>query len=453
MSPEPRPARPGSTPDGAASGRNTGNPATGTRAAKNRATGNRAVTAWTLLAWALLTTLWCSLILPRMVGPTQPPPFQDFSLVDFRDTVWIPARDFAAGGVPYDVHAYLGRHPYAQEFLLYTPHYFWLTWPLALLPLTPAAGLWIAGVTAAAVVTLVRVCLDRFVPALAARPWLVLLAAVVVSLSPPVSQAMRSGNWAIPCGLGVGLALLGRTRRTVVFGVLLALVKPPVALPLIVILLVQRRWRPVLTGLGIAAVASLPVGIVVLTRLGGIGPTVRVLLENASYAGSSPFGGAGADKSTRVDPVGALARAGIMLPDPWVTAVSAVALLGTVLLVWLTWRAFGPYHPVFLAAAGCCLLLGTPNELYAAISLVPALVASLAWAARSVRDGGPDRWWAVAVAGLILLPFVNVHRLHSLLGVPPALSGISNGLALTLLLGVLAAALLSRGPAAAEHPR
>lgn len=437
---------------------------------------------WWWGTWALCTLVWCLVVIPR-TGPLESPPQgRPFAFADFRDTVWLPIRDLLSGGVPYDVQNYLERYPWAQEFLLYVPHYFLLAWPLALLPFDVAATIWMAfligcvvmlvavGVRSAAAVWAGGVAwLER-------APWLVPLGTLALTFTPVVNQPLRSGQWAIPCALGAVLALTSPSMRWQVAGVMLAMVKPPVALPLLVLLVARKAWRPALAGVALTGLAALPIGVIVLVRLGGLGKGLDVFANNFSYGYTSPVGGTSGDRvaSTRVDITGSLWRAGVDI-TPTLTAVLAGTLLVVaVAAAVVALHRFGAMHPATLVANGVAIACAVPNELYATMVLVPAVVAaslgvlglllpSADRAPAAEHAPGADiestesaesaggrlsPTWSLALLIPTLVPFVNVHRIHVDLGIPQAVSGVSNVVFLCVALAVCVAWLV-RAPRSA----
>lgn len=388
--------------------------------------GRRAV----ILSWSVLTLAWIFLVVPRMNAPSEPALGQTFSFADFRDTVWQPVRDLLSGGVPYDVVPYLRSHPGAQEFLLYVPHYFWVVWPLALVPLKVGAALWIPVLTAS-VGLLIWLGVRQVGHTL---PVLVLLPlSLFIASTPVVNQPLRSGQLAILCALGAAAALSpwleGRWR---VAGAAVALIKPPVGVPLVILLILRRDFRTLFQAGLLVLVLSLPILTLMAVRLGGLGQLADVLLINARYGYSSPVGGTASERgsSTRVDLAGGLWRAGLDLSTVQ-TATVALLALSTAVITWTVAHSrFGDRHPATLAAAGLVMVVGVPNELYGAVVLVPILVTLLilvgstayaTWHARA-----PLPWWPLVVCLLLSVPFVNVHRVHHVLGIPASVSGCLN---------------------------
>src|SRR5690242_12836018 len=89
-------------------------------------------------------------------------------MADFRDTVWAPGRWLLAGHNPYDPVAYLPANPGSQEFDPYAPAWFLLAAPLALLPFTASAALYLA-IGAGLMVILLRLVIRTTDPRLLPR--------------------------------------------------------------------------------------------------------------------------------------------------------------------------------------------------------------------------------------------------------------------------------------------
>lgn len=406
-------------------------------------------TLWLLATGVGLGALWAAVIIPRMSQPWEGPPFPAFAFVDFRDTVWHPIGDLVDGQVPYDVATYLQRHPQAQEFLLYLPSYFFVVAPLLALPYPVAVALWTV-VLATCVTWLARRCLDLAAPGLLARrPALLVPAAMLFSLTPVINQPLRSGQLAIPCAVGAVVAITSTRPWAITAGTCVALVKPPVGLSLLLVLFCLSRIRPALRAVAISALLSLPVGIVVLDRLGGLGRAAEVALASVRFAGTSPYGGTGASASTRVDVIGVLGRIGVF-PPTWVAAVLVLATLvvaAAVLLI--AARRFPLHHPAVLAAATCTLVLVVPNELYGVIPMAVAAAVAIA-AAVAARSAGLPMLRPALLASLLTVPFLNVHRWHDLIHLPPQVSNAVNGVAV---LGALLVVLLTLARPSEGGPR
>ncbi|GAA1389900.1 glycosyltransferase family 87 protein [Luteococcus peritonei] len=362
---------------------------------------------------------------------------------DFRDTVWMPLRDFLAGGVPWDVDYYLTKFPYAQNFPLYTPSYWWFMAPFLVMPYRLGAGAW-AVLAVYALVWLVHRSLRLIAPRLLAeQPWLVAVGSVVLCMTRPGRAGILSCNWAVFCAVAAGVLLMPIVRRWAVVGlVMTALVKPQAGLAALVEQVVLRRGRQVATAVGLSVLLSLPIGIITLVRLGGLDRAMEVL-RKVLAVGDGPGTGPGEHSSTRIDLYGTVGHVIGSAPPGWV-ALLCLLVSGALTLGVQAWavRRVAWSDPWFLLAGGLGLCLVLPNQIYSVPVLVPALVALVLafWRA--------DEWRGRLLPGLALallaVPFANTGPAFSILGMDNRQANIVTGLAL-FAAAVLAAVQLLRG--------
>lgn len=408
----------------------------------------RAALAW--LAPTLVLLVFVVLFVRTGMTEQTAHPWPRWSLVDFRDTVWVPVRDLVAGHDPYQLPGYLQRHPASQEFPPYAPMLLLIGAPFAAPPWPWAMALWGAVLVAALLV------LVRRSASIAGRPgrtaWVALpLAALLVG--PVGNQAFSAGQYAVVAA-AASVVALSSTGAGTSSGVLspasvacaLALVKPQVGVPLLALLAVQRRWRVGLGGVGLAALLSAPVAAVLIARSGGLRNWVELLRRNVELTAASPVTDGGRIGSTRVDVVGTLQRVGYDPSGPVVVLVTVVATLVTIGAAHLAWRGVleAPddvrARLAWWAAAAASMLAWTPNELYSALVAVPALMLT---ASRTAAAG----WWLLPGV-LLAVPFLHVHRLDDLVGLSRVGEPV-NGLAVVA--AALAAAALARRTAQAAR--
>ncbi len=370
------------------------------RPTKSKVTRNPLL--WILISAVLVTAVWSIIILPRMSLPGDGPPFPAFAYVDFRDTGWLPTTDFLDGNVPWDISTYLARHPGAQEFLLYLPLYFPVMMLLVQLPYPVAAVIWLA-VIAGALVILVWLGMRwanldnelRFLP----------VASLAISILPVLNQGLRAGQLATVCALGAIVAIT-QPPRLASGGLALAMIKPPVGVPLLLALLVLKKFRVLAYGLAVATLMCAPFAVMTVSRLRGLHATGGVVSRSLNYAGQSPYGGTGAAHSTRVDVIGALGRIDMFLTPVGNAALIVMTIILAFLSVAITHRRFGPRHPAFLAAFAASMVAVAPNELYAYAVAIPAVVGATVGALTSTQRG-----WHAVLAGCLVVPFLHVHRI------------------------------------------
>ncbi len=379
------------------------------------------------------------------MGVQTPPPWPRWSMVDFRDTVWVPVRDMFAGHDPYDLTNYLLRHPASQEFPPYAPGWLLVSAPFAALP-WPAAMLAWGVVTAAALAVLARSSAD--VADRAGPAWVALPLAFVL-LSPVGNQPFSAGQFAPVAAASCLIALITPRASLAAAATAVALVKPQVGLPLLLLLTVQGRWRTALAGAAVAAAVSAPVAAVLAVRSGGVGAWLSVLRRNAELTAVSPATAADRAGSTRVDVVGTLQRIGVEPSTTSTAALTLAALLLSLGCAVASWRLLrrAPDDPralaVWWASAAGALLLWTPNELYSALVMLPAV---LVVAARLISRTGPATGWWMLPGLLLAVPFLHVHRIDAALGLS-AVGEVINGsavLAGTAVAGLVALRLRPR---------
>lgn len=333
--------------------------------------------------------------------------------MDFRDTVWLPSKDFLAGNMPWDHVSYKQRYPGAQIFPVYTPWYLLPCLPLLLLPYPLAVALWLLCTTAVLCLLLTR-SFDVLWPGLLdRRPEWFVLALALLAIPRPGRSGLTSANWAVLTACGAGLVLLSRAprgRRDLLFS-LFALVKPQVAIPFVVVELMSRRFRALATALAVGAVLSVPVLALAVARSGGVGAAVGHLTTTLAV-GDEVNTGPTAPSSTRVDLAGNLQR--LHAPDAVVTAglvLSAVVLLG---LAWVAIRRGGMLSAPALLAAGLAMYVVLPNQSYGYPVLVPGILALL----RHFCDhrDRPDRWLDLLALAMLAVPLADTGPVMGWLG-------------------------------------
>lgn len=413
----------------------------GPSAAQTSRAGVLAAAASWLLCWLVLGYLTAS----NARLPDVDADWHAFGYMDYRDTVWVPLRDFAAGHIPWDTVPYQARHPFSQEFLAYLPSYWYFLAPLHLLPYRASVFLW-TGVETGLVAWLAHESVRRLAPGAYRRaPWTVALLTLFLVGTRPAKVALVLGNLAIVCAVGAALALLqvpgGRTPRGAVVATVLALVKPPVGLPLVVLQATSRRWRPALAGLVITGLLSLPVFAVVFVRAGGLGAGLRLMIENlANRHGRAALELVG-HPTTEVHSLSLLHNAQLEVPSAVSMGLLALTALACFGVHFISARRHGVLDPRTVTLAGLALVLVTPNIVYALVACTPGLVAL---AASAWRERGIERWFALLALGLLGLAFALPARLLPMLGASSWTTGVVVTLSLLLAWGVCAAWALRR---------
>lgn len=411
-----------------------------------------ASTPWPLATGFLLWAAISCLLVTRVAPPGYRLSFEPFTMVDFRDSVWIPVHDFVHGGVPWDRASFGPAHPEAQFFPLYLPHYWYPAALLLVLPYRVAALLWMA-LLVATLVWLVETALRQWAPGrLARRPWLVAVATAASLALRPVQTALSQGNWAILCAAGSVLALTANHGRRstatgraawsdpAAWGVVVALVKPPVGLALVLVLLCTRRAGAALRGLALTTLLDLPIALVVVGRR-GLGGALSVLRRCISDGDGAT---AGDPHFTRIDVVATVGRlvahpSSPLLAGCWLAVAVACLALGAHL-----YRTVGELDAATMTTGSLAVVLLTPNLHYAMVVLLPAALALVVQAVRSTpRAGEPrrasrrDRVWSGLAAALLVLPLLSPVRASGHLGISPQNANLVYALSLLAELLVL----------------
>ncbi|MCW2608328.1 MAG: hypothetical protein JWO60_3021, partial [Frankiales bacterium] len=225
----------------------------------------------------------------------------------------------------------------------------------------------------------------------------------------------------------------------------LALTKPPFGLPLVVLLLLQGRWRVVLRGVGLLAAVSAPVLVALLVATDGPRRLVEDLRANLAYTNGSVPDQVGGVR--RIDLASLLAR-GLpdAVPGPVLELGAAALVLGAAAVLLHRARRTGAHPGVEAVLAAGAVVLSVPHQTYDLLLLAAPLCA-VAVAARSLLP--------LAVPGLLLLGAAALPAgvLLRALGRPGELGTVtSTTSAAALLLLLAAAAVVGRSPAGRAAP-
>lgn len=329
-------------------------------------------------------------------------PYQNSVLTDFRDTVMLPWRMIWAGHNPYDLAAHDAMFPYSQEFNPYGPWWLSATYPIARMG-------WDDATLAYSIVLALATSLAAF----AAGWWLSRRAGQWQGLDVPPALAgfgMVVLAWAwrsTSVGMGLGnvgafaalcavLVLLAPGAWGSAIFLALAWVKPQYGIPLVVALVVMRRWRPALAGTAVAGLVSLPIVVKLSGLAGGLGALVGSVLDQTAQVGART---GGEPLEGRVD---------LGLWFALLGASESIALLLGVVLVAvvaaLAWRVRRSGRPgAALLLLSLAVVMGFPHLHYDLTMVLPGLVwAGLEHLGRVRR--GEDRWISLlVVAGALLL--------------------------------------------------
>ena len=286
------------------------------------------VGAWLPAALALAYVARLTLAgLPRPAAPGG----DGVRMQDLRDATYYPIRElWRPGGMPYDPQRMFENWPVVQEFDLYLPAHLWLHTPIAALDY-PAAAVGMLAVNAA-----LLALLARWACTWAAAPWWAWPALTAALIAGQVGKAQLYLGQVNPLvAVGVAGALGWRDRpRLAALCLALAWIKPQFGLPLTLLLLLRSRTAVALGGTALAALASVPVLVLLVVRAGGPLAFADVLRRNVEYATGTAYGSVSSPDSVRIDVTAALSRALDWTPPAAAeTIAAAVVLVGIGLLV------------------------------------------------------------------------------------------------------------------------
>lgn len=386
--------------------------------------------------WLVLWISFLFVVLPR-AAPTDA--YGGMFGFDFRDTMWLPIRDFLHGNLPWDYAGYSQRYPFAQVYPLYTPSYWWPALVFQALPYRTGLTLWIGACTGS-LVFLVSWAARRLGGATGWRSWFLVLTAVgFLAFARAGRSGLITGNWAIPCAAAAAVALSGRVRGwRLVLCLMVAMVKPQVGIALLVVCLVRRQWRPVLLTLAATTALCLPITVVAAIRAGGIAHLIALGVELVRI-GTGPGTGPGLANSTQIDLTGTMQH---LLPDlgmPWTAILLLLAASVTLVGYARAWRTTGAASAEAMVLGGLAVAIVLPNLIYAVTVVVPGLVIMVWRLLVDRRDLGQRRIVISLVAVLLIVAALgNTGPAYSVVGIWPQLANFLTGMFLFLAATVLA---------------
>ncbi|MEV7550377.1 glycosyltransferase 87 family protein [Amycolatopsis sp. NPDC089917] len=345
---------------------------------------------------------------PSWQAPADP---VEVRLQDFRDALYFPIKEFLAGGNPYDPAAMFAHWTVRQDFNLYQPYHLLLHLPFAL------PGYRVGAVAFAvsslllliALAVLTAYAVHRVVPVSVTVTTAVVTALLVTSQVGKAQLYVGQVNPLI--ALGAAGALLTRRDRPGWAAVALALawLKPQYGFPLAVLLFARGSRRVALTGTAVAAVASLPVVVLLVLRGGGIRPFLDVVAANLAHARSTDYGAVDSFTAQRIDVAAVFFRVTGWAP----TGVELVALAGvlvtTVLLVRrLDWPSAEPVADLLTCLAVVVCVVHQPGDVLIAVPAMAAVIVS--WWRRRADSGWRTAAFAVAASAV---PFLHLYTVDS----------------------------------------
>ncbi|BBY17245.1 hypothetical protein MLIT_28370 [Mycolicibacterium litorale] len=278
--------------------------------------------------------LWTERITAITPAPCRTPGCLDGTLVDFRDTVWLPTRWLLSGNDPYNTALYSAHFPYAQDYPTYAPAHLALWMPFGRLPWEAAAAadvvlniVVVAAVGAWAGMRAARLWTAPGTPGRTALVGAGSLGVALVWLARTAADGASHGQPSVVYALLAAPALLSRSPWVATPLAAVTCLKPQIGIFVVVLLLAQRRWRvagsAVLLAGGVSTVTAL------FLADGRLGAWLETLLSNASSAEAIRT----VDYlDERVDLTGALLDAGLPVPG-WTSPVVLLAGLSAAYLL------------------------------------------------------------------------------------------------------------------------
>lgn len=323
---------------------------------------------------------------------------------DFRDAVYYPVVAFTEGVNPYDPNQYYRSYPVGQEFPLYSPVHLVLHLPLASLSLAQARAAYF-GLNLALILVLAGVSLR--LAGYRAEISGVFTIGTLLLLSGPGRLDLRNGEPTLLIVLACYLALSARAAHPgrAATGLTAALTKPTFGIPLAILLVVRRRFRAALIGIGAATAISVVAAIPLAQSAGGLGPFVDSLREDIDVTSRSLQSRIGTP--LRLDGGNAMARATGLRPSE--TAASALGLVLLAFGVWAIWRLHTrdpESDRTELAVTLACLVIVVPI-FHVGYDLLLLTWPILLLLRRRPGDAIWPSWLRTALVGLLMLPMVD----------------------------------------------
>jgi alpha-1,2-mannosyltransferase len=328
---------------------------------------------------------------------------------DFRGTLWEPARALLDGSPIYPEptrEAVVVGNP-----AVYPPLFIVASVPLALLPVTAAAWLWLV---------LLALCVIASMRIVGVRDWRCLVLAVT---SPVVLHGLSYGNLTVLLLLPLAIAWRCRERTRVAgLAVGVAIAAKLFAWPLFVWLLLTRRFGAAAWALGSAALlVLLPWALIGFEGLADYPALLRVLQDvyaTRSFSLSTAAGGLGASRSVAVAiaaaaGIGCLCLAACLARQPdrdrRIFAVLVAACILATPIVWpnyasllfvpiaITWPRLGPAW--FFGYAIWLVGALAPNGEAVDVCCRPPGVSEEAWL---WSHGEPTPWFALGITAAVV---------------------------------------------------
>jgi len=354
-------------------------------------------------AWWAMRPSW-QVPLPTMANRPE------VRMQDFRDALYFPIQEFLAGGNPYDPAAMFARWPVRQGFNLYQPYHLVLHLPFALPGYRVGAvaftvlGLLLLVVLAAMAAR--RLSVRVHVPITLATTAI----AALLMLSQVGKAQLYLGQVNPLVVVGAAGALLARHShpRLATVALAVAWLKPQFGIPLTILLFARGSRRVALGGTAVAAIASLPVVVLLVLRGGGIGSFVEAIQANIANFTHTGYGAVDSLTAQRIDLPAVLFRLTEWLaPAAESIGLAGVLTIGVVLVRRLD-RHADPDAPAIADLLTCLTVVVAvvhqPGDVL--IAVPAATLAAVVWWARRRERG----WWPLGLAvAALAVPFAHLH--------------------------------------------
>ena len=344
------------------------------RLQKDAADNGKGRRSWAVLAIVafVLVVVVLSFRAERLMNVPGDPNYREWALQDFRDAVYYPVVCFLNHGNPYDSAYYYGHYPVLQPFLPYSPMTLLVYLPFGLLPHNVSQILFF-GITILMTLALTNLTL-RVCGHFATVAGVFGLSALVL-MSRPGHWNLMLGQTTLPLVIAVYAALYLGATSTWASGLALAVatLKPTFGIPLIVMMLFLRHYRPVVIGTLVSGLATLVPTAILVRSAGGFAAFWHSILDG--YTSAS---GVSAASITRIDAVALIGRLSGKSPGPILDMGIMFLLLGVAGTVMnrVRQRAVGEQADIYcIAVASIAILISVYQLSYAALLLVLPLTA------------------------------------------------------------------------------
>jgi len=318
---------------------------------------------------------------------------------DFRDALYFPIREFLAGGNPYDPAAMFAHWPVRQDFNLYQPYHLILHLPFAL------PGYRVGAVAFTVVALLLLVVLAYLAASRIPVPLALGTAgiAALLVLSQVGKAQLYLGQVNPLVAVGAAGALLARFShpRLAMLALAVAWLKPQFGLPLAILLFARGSRRVAVGGTVAAALASLPVVVLLVVRGGGLWPFLDVIRANLDHATGTDYGAVDSLTAQRIDLSAVFFRV-----TEWLVAEPLVLVAVLAVSVVLVRRLDRDDNPAIADLLTCLAVVVAvvhqPGDVLIAVPAM-ALAAYTWWGSRRAL-------WPVGLAVVALaVPFAHLH--------------------------------------------